>query len=596
MKRTHIIISLLILVISIHLSGCGGGSPYKDRADAIRALFESAYPDSGPGAAVLVAIGDTIVLREAYGHADLQNDIALTPEHIFRIATLTKQFTAVGILLLVQSGALSLDDPITAYLPDYPMGPDTITIEHLLTHSSGIPSYTDMQKFWKQAMQDLSHREIIDLFKNEELLFQPGQDWSYSNSGYYLLGLIIEKVSGKSFEQYVEHEILRPLGIKSTGQDACCRIIPERAVGYIRRGTKIEHDTYISMTSPYSAGGMYSTVDDMYRFDRSLYSDTLLTDTWRNRLFETVTFDKDQTANTAYGWGTFPVRGKDAHINVGYINGFIVSSVRIPEVELYIVILSNIVRNIPSPRILARKTAAILLGDPYPDWEASHVTPETLERYTGVYRSDMDYPTVVEPKGDILTIQHAGGALLSLVPTAPDTFFYPNTLSYIVFKADSAGEFSQLVLNYDEKKYHLRRTSEPIPDEPQVHAIPRISLEKCLGTYSFMPGFDLVVYIDVLSKKEGEHRFGIVTSLQYTAYRRVERIMMRLAGSASLELRARSDSILTSTDGAYELTFGDEKNGYWQEVTLRHPSGKMEGKRKEAYGLVISEGSMKDPS
>ena len=111
-----------------------------------------------------------------------------------------------------------------------------------------------------------------------------------------------------------------------------------------------------------------------------------------------------------------------------------------------------------------------------------------------------------------------------------------------------------------------------------------------------MPGFDLVVYIDVLSKKEGEHRFGIVTSLQYTAYRRVERIMMRLAGSASLELRARSDSILTSTDGAYELTFGDEENGYWQEVTLRHPSGKMEGKRKEAYGLVISEGSGKDPS
>ena len=334
------------------------------------------------------------------------------------------------------------------------------------------------------------------------------------------------------------------------------------------------------MTSPYSAGGMYSTVDDMYRFDRGLYSDTLLTDTWRNRLFETVTFDNDQTANTAYGWGTFPVRGKDAHINVGYINGFIVSSVRIPEVELYIVILSNIVRNIPSPRILARKTAAIMLGDAYPDWEVSHVTPETLERYNGVYRSDMDYPTVVKAKGDILTIQHAGGALLSLVPTAPDTFFYPNTLSYIVFKADSTGEFSQLVLNYDEKMYHLRRTSEPIPDEPRVHAIPRTSLEKCLGTYSFMPGFDLVVYIDVLSKKEGEHRFGIVTSLQYTAYRSVERIMTRLAGNEPVELKALSDSTLVSSDGVYKLKFSNEQNGLWHDIDLKHPTGTMNGKRQ----------------
>src|SRR4051812_1339464 len=194
-------------------------SAASDVSAQLDALVAPHFAADGPGAVVLVKKGDQILLRKAYGMANVELGVPMRPELIFRLGSVTKQFTSAAIMMLVDEGKVALGDDIRKYVPDYPKKAATVTLEHLLTHTGGVPNFTDLPAFDKRAREDLSHGEVLALFKDLPLDFAPGEKWKYSNSGYYLLGMVIEKVSGKSYAELLSERIFKPLGMAQTSYD-----------------------------------------------------------------------------------------------------------------------------------------------------------------------------------------------------------------------------------------------------------------------------------------------------------------------------------------------------------------------------------------
>jgi len=176
--------------------------------------------------------GGQVMLRKGYGMANLELGVPIQPDMVFELGSITKQFTATAVLMLQERGKLSIEDDVTKYLPDYPTQGQKITIDHLLTHVSGIPSYTGLPEWLPRVREDLTVQQLIDIFKDKPLEFNPGEKWSYNNSAYILLGAVIEKVSGKSYEDFIEQEIFAPLGMKRSYYGHQNEVIPGRVSGY----------------------------------------------------------------------------------------------------------------------------------------------------------------------------------------------------------------------------------------------------------------------------------------------------------------------------------------------------------------------------
>ncbi len=222
--------------------------------------------------AVFVVTQDKVLLRKGYGLADMEWNISHTPDSKCCIGSITKQFTAASILQLVEEGKLSLDDKLSKFYPDFPNG-DKVTIHMLLSHTSGIPSYTSQKDFNSVGGQSFSLDSMIGFFKNRPYDFSPGTNWLYNNSGYFLLGAIIEKLSNMSYTHYLRKNIFDKLGMQQSGLVQLDTILSNRARGYERKGKNFINAEFISMEWPFSAGAIYSTIDDLYKWDRASYGE-----------------------------------------------------------------------------------------------------------------------------------------------------------------------------------------------------------------------------------------------------------------------------------------------------------------------------------
>ncbi len=296
---------------------------------------------------VLVASDGEVVFADGFGMANMEHDIPNRPDTKHRIGSITKQFTAALILQLVEEGKLELDKPISAYLPDYE-GPaaDVVNIHHLLTHSSGIPSYTSFPGFFQEKSRDpASPKEFVKTFADSTLQFSPGERFAYNNSGYFLLGHIIEEVTGKSYEQVLQERILDPLNMKNTGYDHHETILKNRAAGYEKRGNNYINAPYLDMSIPYAAGSLYSTAEDLYKWDRALKKDEILSEASKKLMFSPQIPDGD--AQYGYGWAiaNMPVGQSTNSVPIvahgGGINGFNTLIVRFPEEDDLVVLLNN---------------------------------------------------------------------------------------------------------------------------------------------------------------------------------------------------------------------------------------------------------------
>ncbi len=295
---------------------------------------------------VLVAEDGEVIYKNGFGKANMEWDIPNAPNTKHRLGSITKQFTAMLILQLVEEGKLKLDVPITTYLPDYPKATgDKITLHHLLTHTSGIPNYTSFPKFFDDTSRDpFTPTDFILQFKEMELEFVPGEKFSYSNSGYFLLGVIIEKVTGKSYEDNLMEKIFKPLNMKDSGFDHQSVILKNRASGYEKRGDSYINAPYLDMSIPYSAGSLYSTVEDLYLWDRALTSNKLLSE--KNKKLMFAPHIKSGSGTYGYGWGVNKMAlgtATDSLTVIGHgggINGFNTLINRTEDQDL-VVLLNN---------------------------------------------------------------------------------------------------------------------------------------------------------------------------------------------------------------------------------------------------------------
>lgn len=264
----------------------------------------SQYHDAGLfDGAVLVADQTGVVFQKGYGLADREWGVPNTPEAKYRLASLTKQFTAMAILQLVDRGKLKLDEKLSDALPYYRKDTGAkVTIHQLLNHTSGIPNYLDAPGFFeKEAHTPHEVRQFVQEFCSGDLEFEPGAKMRYSNSGYYILGAIIEQAMGKGYEQALQEQIWQPLGMRATGLDRPEVIVEKRVAGYDRTLGRYANAPTLNASVTYAAGGLYSTVGDLYLWDRALYTDRLVSPELKKKMFT------PGLENYGYGWGVRPI-------------------------------------------------------------------------------------------------------------------------------------------------------------------------------------------------------------------------------------------------------------------------------------------------
>lgn len=359
--------------------------------------------------AVLVAVGGRPVLRRGVGLADRELGVAATPEMKFRIGSITKQFTATAVLQLQEAGKLSLDDPISKYYPDAPLAWSKVTLRHLLTHTSGIPTYTALPGFFeREARQAHTPQELIKLTRDKPLEFEPGSKFAYDNSGYILLGYVVEKVSGQRYADYLKQHIFAPLGMAASGFDDPQQIIPGRASGYERgQDGSWRNAAFLDMSVPFAAGSLYSTVDDLLTWDQALYAERPLKAQSLKAMFA------DYGHNYGFGFVIDQKWGQDRIWHNGGINGFTASFQRYPKARVTAIALSNEVT--PAVDKVAADLAGLCMGaEVYPHQVVE--TPAALARYAGYY----ELSPILAAKLDV-----HGSSLIDHIEGQPDTVFFP---------------------------------------------------------------------------------------------------------------------------------------------------------------------------
>jgi len=347
-------------------------------------ILATAFDSDQPGGSVLITRGEQVLLRRGCGMADMEMDIPAEADMVFRIGSVTKQFTSVAILMLMEQGKLDLQAPLSQFLPDYPRGSE-ITIEHLLTHTSGIKNYTDIETFWQHSKEDITVQQLIELFENQPADFDPGAEFAYSNSGYVLLGFIIEKVSGVHYEKFLVDNIFKPLAMLNTYYDKPLTIIKRRARGYEPYNGGIINAQYISTSQPYAAGALASTVDDLLIWNPALDNNTLIKAETFERAKRPFTFNNGAASHYGYGWRISDYRDSQISEHGGGINGFICHALRAEPERILVLILTN---GMPK-RLLADvsfEILCILLGKPYEQPKFIKLPEADLQRHVGQYQ------------------------------------------------------------------------------------------------------------------------------------------------------------------------------------------------------------------
>ncbi len=390
---------------------------------------------------VLVARDGSTILDKGYGSADLEWKIPNAPDTRFRLGSITKQFTAAGILLLEERGKLKVEDPISKYLPDSPAAWKNITFFHLLTHTSGIPSFTSFPDYEELQGRPVTPEQLVARFRDKPLDFQPGEKWSYSNSSYALLGYLLEKISGQKYCDFLQQNIFTPLAMHDTGCDRNSTILPRRASGYTPGPHGLENATYIDMTVPFSAGELYSTTGDLLRWQQGLFGGKVVSPASLKKM--TTPFKE----NYGFGLQIQTIQGHERISHGGGINGFNTFEAWYPQEKLSIVVLSNVNGNAPDE--ISSRIAAVVHGEPVvlPSERKEIAVPiSTLQRYVGVYQIAPKFALTIALQGDHLVTQGTGQSPVPIFASSPTRFFARAVDAEIEFFAGPSGKIDHLVL------------------------------------------------------------------------------------------------------------------------------------------------------
>ncbi len=387
-NRPLVVLLSLFLQFSLIVSAWaepGAQSSQPDLAQKIDALAaEQLAKPGGVGLSIAVVQHGKILLAKGYGTADAEFDVPANEETMFRIGSVTKQFTAAIVMRLVEQKKLALDDDLSKFVPDFPLQGRKVTIEQLLQHTSGIKSYTDIGAAWERVWPlELTDAELLALVKDAPFDFEPGSDFRYNNTGYYLLGMVIEKVAGKSYAEALQAEVCAPLGLTRTRYDSNRELIPNRAQGYTLDGEKLVNDQMIGMAQPGAAGGILSTAGDLVRWQMALSSGKVVKPESFKRMCTSTVLPNGRDTLYGFGLGMDEWAGKPRVQHGGGIFGFNSMLVWLPSEDLHIAVISN--GEPLSSAKLADAIAYAVLGIEPAAVKDEPISIELIDQVTGDY-------------------------------------------------------------------------------------------------------------------------------------------------------------------------------------------------------------------
>lgn len=434
----------------------------REKRDKLDEYLRAAHEAWGFQGTALVAVGGQVILAEGYGQANLEFNIPNTLQTKFFIGSITKQFTAAAILKLQQMGKLDVHDPLAKHLSYYPgQVAEKITIHHLLTHTAGLPNYTDVPTILDQRTEAIAPTELMEYFMHQPLLSEPGERFHYSNSGYIVLGAVIEAASGQSYEAFLHRHVLRPAGMYNSGYGRREAAIPNRASGYTVGADRVPMIAVpIHFSVLHTAGALYSTVEDLLAWERALRNGTVIDDSLVAVMFT------DYGHGYGYGWFIDSTYERKHCFHGGYLDGFNTTIELWPDCELAVVVLSN--EDEAPVKKIARGLASICFFDsPYVWPEVKTPIPlrgVDLYDLTGMYQFDYGDYFYVWVDQDSLFSQRIGHPPENLLPEAVDRFFLEsdNTVT-IEFIRDESDSVTGLQMRNEGVSHRAQRV-EPHPD------------------------------------------------------------------------------------------------------------------------------------
>jgi CubicO group peptidase (beta-lactamase class C family) len=470
-----------------------------DKIKSLDSLFRSQYPATDPGVVVIAAKDGKPFYRKAFGMANLELQVPLGADHKLGIGSISKQFAAVSILLLQQDGKLSIKDDIRKYLPAYNTYGKTITIEHILSHTSGIPSYTELFGFDTIVNRTISNHQLVKFFESRPLLFEPGSNWSYSNSGYVLAAIIVEKVSGMPFNDFLQQRIFRPLMMNETILGSSDFIAPGKTGEYSGPTPKgrVKMETQYNWYWAYGAGQIISTVDDMLKWDDGLYNHAFLRADLRDIAHKTFVLKDGSPANYGLGWAIDGFGNKTMVRHGGAIGGYRAEGMRIPEDHVYVLVLSNTATtnsSLLSNRILSilyDKPALKEVKDGQQNWKEIEGVYESLNaglRLQSNFGSKPAFLTIRVDSTNRVTAQRTGGAPFSLSPAGKDLLFdKSNPFTALKIERNAGGTVEGFRVQYHfpgtgPERYN-KRISSTVPPMRIPEKTDSATLAKYAGWY-----------------------------------------------------------------------------------------------------------------
>jgi CubicO group peptidase (beta-lactamase class C family) len=476
-------------------AGCSAQETGADAASRIDQLLTKTFPADAPGGAAIAVHRGQVVLRKGYGSANLELGIAMKPDHVFRLGSITKQFTAVAILQLVEAGKLTLDDDITSYVPAVQTAGHTITLRHLLTHTSGLPSFTDQPAWRAAAREDRALERELEFIKDVPPHFAPGTDWAYCNTGYRLLGAVIEKVTGETYANYVAEKIFKPAGMTHASYDETRRVTPLRVPGYSSggRGGPITNAAYVSMTQPHGAGALMANVDDLRHWHDALLAGKLVGGELLQQAHTSARLADGRETGYGFGWSVTFTAGSRAIEHGGGIQGFSTHALSVPDEQLFAVVLCNSDQPRMGPSVLCTQIAEMILG---PVGSVALTVPaEMLDTYVGVYRAPYEKIAFTRD-GDQLAVTDQSGRTFALTALSPAQFFAPKIQMRYTFVDDADRPGRKRV----RLKPRAKAESFAFPiDEPlrtPAAEVPVATLDRYTGEYELRPNLVLTVNRD----------------------------------------------------------------------------------------------------
>jgi len=459
MEPTRIIarIAASLLVASVSLVSAAAVSAQTD-VDRMKRDIELRVSTHQFMGSVLVAKGDRLLINQGHGSANLEWNIPNSPDTKFRLGSITKQFTATCILLLQERGKLKVETPIKEYLRDAPPAWDKITIFNLLTHTSGVPNYTSFPEYSTLKATARTPEQLVASFRDKPLEFEPGSQMRYSNSGYVLLGYLIEKIAGQGYAQFLKQNVFDPVGMRNTGYDSTTALIDHRASGYAPGPSGTVHADYIDMSVPFSAGGLYSTTGDLMRWERALFGGKVLS---AASLEAMTTAFKD---NYAFGLAVTTTPTGDKIISHGGgINGFNTELIYAKREDVVVAVLANL--NGPAATEIATDLSKIARGEKtilISDRKPIRLQAGVFDRYAGHYQFSSGVMMSVWRDADRFLTQLPGQPAVEVFPESEQDFFAKVVDAQITFHADGAGPVTDLVLHQNGKDQTATRMDEAV--------------------------------------------------------------------------------------------------------------------------------------